>query len=158
MDIKLNVDNMKFKYRVSAIIENDDEILVIGDENGDYEYLHGGHVMLNETCEEAMKRELKEELSIDIKNMRAVWFNQAFFENDVSKIRFHEICMYYLIDIKDTNLIKKEKPYTIKEGKHTFRLRWVKKKELKNQYFYPVFLKEKIMNIPENLEMNIEKE
>lgn len=158
MDIKLNTQEGKFKFRVAAIIENGEEILVLNDERSSYTYLPGGHVMLHESTDEAILREVREELKMDLNIIRPLWLNQGFFTEDVSQKRYHEVCMYYLFDGTDSELIKKGKEFILREGEHTFHFQWVKKSELKNMYFYPTFLKEKIMNLPETLQMHMEIE
>ena len=49
------------------------------DERSPYYYLPGGRVQINETAEDAMIREIREELEIDINIIRPLWFNQGFF-------------------------------------------------------------------------------
>ena len=64
MDIAFKAGNEKFNYRVCAIILNDGKILAMHDERSPYFYLPGGRVKLGETAEDAVIRELKEELNI----------------------------------------------------------------------------------------------
>ena len=53
MDIKIKDENIKFKYRVSAIIETTNKVL-IEKYNTDKYCLPGGYVSLGETSEEAL--------------------------------------------------------------------------------------------------------
>ena len=99
MDISFSNGNEKFNYRVCAMIINEGKILAMKDNNSPYYYLPGGRVKLGETAEDAVLRECFEELGIKPKIIRPLWLNQAFFTEDVEKIHFHEICVYFLIDI-----------------------------------------------------------
>jgi len=87
-DITFKIENNKFNYRACAIIINDNKILALKDEVSPYYYLPGGRVQIGETAEEALLREIKEELEVDAKIVRPLWLNQAFFNEDVKKIIF----------------------------------------------------------------------
>lgn len=53
----------------------------------------------------AVLRELREELGIEARIERPLWVNQAFFTEQVSRKRYHELCFYYLIDFSKTDLL-----------------------------------------------------
>ena len=79
MDLTFKTENGRFNYRVCAVIVNENRLLAMRDENSPYYYLPGGRVALHETAEHAVLREIKEELEIDAKIIRPLWFNQGFF-------------------------------------------------------------------------------
>lgn len=83
MDITFKAENEKFNYRVCAVILHDGKILAMHDERSPYFYLPGGRVKLGETAEEAVLREVREELRITAKIDRPLWLNQGFFKEDV---------------------------------------------------------------------------
>ena len=95
MDISFKCDNQKFNYRVCAMIIANNRILAMHDERSPYFYLPGGRVALGETAEQAVVREVREELEITAKIIRPVWLNQAFFTEDVDNLRYHELCIYF---------------------------------------------------------------
>ena len=70
MDISFKTDKGRFNYRVCGIIIHENKILAMHDEKSPYYYLPGGRVQLHETVEDAIKRELKEELYIDSQIIR----------------------------------------------------------------------------------------
>ena len=158
MDISFKNGNEKFNYRVCAIIVNDEKILAMKDDYSPYYYLPGGRVKIGETAEDAVIRECKEELCIEPEIIRPLWLNQAFFTEDVSKIRFHELCVYFLMDISKTDLISRGKEFILYEGERKNRFVWLSFKNLEKEYFYPNFLKKDIFNLPENLEIRTEIE
>ena len=151
MDIVLKTENGRFNFRVCGIMLNDKKLLVMRDENAPYYYLPGGRVNLHETVENAILRELREELDVQAEIIRPLWVNQAFFVEEVSKDKFHEICFYFLMDISKTDLLERGDNFIRKEGKHTLSFEWLDFCELRNKYLYPEFIKDEIFNLPEHL-------
>lgn len=80
LDLTFNVSDGKFNYRVGAIIIKNNKLLVVKNHKASYFYSVGGRVKYNETCEEAIKREIKEELGIDMEIDRAIFFHEQFFD------------------------------------------------------------------------------
>ncbi len=158
MDISFRVNNDKFNYRVCAIIIATGKILAMHDERSPYFYLPGGRVKFGETAEEAVIREVEEELNITPKIIRPLWLNQAFFKEDVDNLNYHELCIYFLIDITNTKLLENGEKFTLLERHHRHDFEWLEFDRLKNEYFYPLFLKEEIFNLPQALTIREEHE
>lgn len=149
MDISFKVDSDKFNYRVCAIIISDGKILAMHDERSPFFYLPGGRVKLGETAEQAVVREVEEELNITPKIIRPLWLNQAFFKEDADSLNYHELCIYFLMDVTHTKLLENGDKFTLSERQHQHDFEWLKFEHLKDEYFYPVFLKEEIFNLPQ---------
>ena len=107
MDISYITGNQKFNYRVCAIMIDNGRILAMRDERSPYYYLPGGRVMMGETAEHAVIREVGEELGIAPEIVRPLWLNQAFFSEDVDKLNYHELCVYFLSTYLTPALSKK---------------------------------------------------
>lgn len=149
MDISFQTEKGKFNYRVCAIIISDGKILAMHDEYSPYFYLPGGRVEMGETAEHAIIREIQEELDITPAIVRPLWLDQAFFTEDVKNLDYHELCIYFLMDISNTGLLLKGTKFTMYEGKHTHTFEWLEFGRLKDEYFYPIFIKEAIFHLPE---------
>ena len=158
MDISFKSGNEKFNYRVCAMMISDNKILAMHDERSPYFYLPGGRVILGETAEEAVIREVQEEIGITAKIIRPVWLNQAFFTEDVDHLQYHELCIYYLIDISDTGLLEKGIKFTSKEGIRNHSFEWLDFDRLEDEYFYPLFLKKDIFHLPNEFTIRTEFE
>lgn len=137
---------------------SDGRILAMHDERSPYFYLPGGRVQMGETAEQAVIREVREELDITPRIVRPLWLNQAFFTEDVDHLRYHELCIYFLMDISETGLLAKDGKFSLKEGCHTNDFEWLAFDRLKDEYFYPLFLKESIFDLPETFTIRTEIE
>ena len=148
MDISFTSGNEKFNYRVCAMIISSGKILAMHDDRSPYYYLPGGRVAIGETAENAVIREVQEELGVTTKIARPLWLNQAFFTEDVDHLNYHELCIYFLMDIADTDLLARGKQFTSNECHRTHTFEWLEFDRLKDEYFYPLFLKKDIFNLP----------
>ena len=158
MDITFKTEEGYFNYRVCAIMINNNKLLAMHDDRSPYYYLPGGRVNLHETAERAVLREIKEELEIDAGIIRPLWFNQSFFVEDVNKERYHELCLYFLMDITKTKLLEKGDRFTLLEGKRKHIYEWLPFEKLESEYLYPLFIKDKIFDLPRELTMVTEAE
>ena len=148
-DIKLSVDDVKFKYRVSGILIVDNKVLTVKIANNDFYCLPGGHVELFENTKDAILREYKEETGIATKIDRLVYICENFFNGNLGKM--HELGFYYLlspnskVETKDFELIEKDK-----EGDVSLKFKWMDVDNVEN--FKPDNLIERIKSLPKNLE------
>ena len=158
MDISFVSGQDKFNYRVCAVILSGNRILAMHDERSPYYYLPGGRVRMGETAAHAVVREVEEELGIQAKITRPLWLNQGFFTEDVDRLRYHEICLYFLMDVSETDLPERGERFTLQEGPHTHDFEWLEFARLREEYFYPNFLKTEIFRLPEHLTLRTEYE
>ena len=157
MDITMTAGQQKFNYRACAMILRQGHILAMHDERSPYYYLPGGRVQLGETAEAAVLREVEEELQVKAEIIRPLWLNQAFFNEDVDHLDYHELCLYFLVDVPD-GLPDPGAVFTRCEGTRTHVFEWLDFHRLKDEYFYPVFLKKAIFDLPATFTLRAERE
>lgn len=145
----------RFYYCARAIIIRSGKLLVLKDDVAPHYYLPGGKVAMGETAEEAVVREVAEELGAKAEIVRPLWLCQNFFTQSVTGERYHELGLYFLTDICGGVPCGS---FTVKEGAHTLSFEWVELEKLKDVFFYPEFIRHEILNLPENLTIVIEKE
>lgn len=155
MDLSFTFDNRKFNYRVCAIIISNGKILAMKDEHISHYYLPGGRVQFGETAEQALIREIKEELGVAINIIRPLWLAQAFF--NVNEKDYHEMCLYFLVNIASADLLGRGEKFTIEENKTTHTFEWMKFDKMKDECIYPLFIKTEVFNLPESLKLITEK-
>ncbi len=148
MDISFKTECGRFNYRVCALILRDGKLLAMRDERTPYFYLPGGRVSMQETAEDALLREVKEELGIHARIERLLFINQSFFCEDVSGERYHELCFYFLADTSGTDLAERGERFRHYEREHTQDYEWIPFDRLKDAYIYPLFIKEWIHRLP----------
>lgn len=158
MDISFAAGEEKFNYRVAAVILNGGKLLAMRDEYSPYYYLPGGRVKLGETAEQAVIREIQEELHVTAEIVRPLWLNQAFFKEEVDGLRYHELCVCFLLDISNTVLLSRGNRFCLTEGERSSSFEWLRFEQLKDEHFYPAFLKEAIFHLSENFTLRTELE
>lgn len=141
-DIKYDRDNFSFAYRVSAIIYNKDKtkILLFYGNDMDYYMLPGGKVHQLEKSEDAIKREIIEELGFNNLKFDLVGISEEIVKNKKNDI--HQITLTYKCIYEDE--ISKEQFKSIESDWINFK--WVDINELDNYKIHPSNVKELIKN------------
>ncbi|CYV24388.1 MutT/nudix family protein [Streptococcus suis] len=65
MDFRTRHDNQIFGVRATGLVVQDEKLYLVKSPEGIY-YTLGGAIQLGETTEEAVQREMKEEIGIDV--------------------------------------------------------------------------------------------
>ena len=141
-DCGMTKENNWFRYRAAAIIVEEGCVLFASNEVEDYFYSVGGAVHMNETAEEAVKREVLEETGVPYEVERLAIIHENFFYGDggtLDRLNCHELAFYYLMKPRGSKELHSDS-YTcgnIKEEMH-----WLPIAELDKYRAYPSFLKE----------------
>lgn len=150
MDVTFQTDVGRFNYRVAGVLIHENRLLVMTDERSPYYYLPGGRVSMNEESTMAIKREIKEELDVEVEATQLLWIVENFFVEQQSQEQFHEIGMYYLIQLTEEDILKRGQEFIMNEGGYKkLSFLWLPLEKIKHLNIYPLFLKERIMNLPQ---------
>jgi hydrolase, NUDIX family len=150
MDVTFQTDVGRFNYRVAGVLIHENRLLVMTDERSPYYYLPGGRVSMNEESTMAIKREIKEELDVEVEATQLLWIVENFFVEQQSQEQFHEIGMYYLLQLTEEDILKRGQKFIMNEGGYKkLSFLWLPLEKIKHLNIYPLFLKERIMNLPQ---------
>ena len=143
MDVKIKSEEGNFKMRVSGLIIKDGKLLTVDIANNNFYCLPGGHVHLGESSQEAIKREIKEEVGVEVIDAKLLSIIENFFTNAKGKV-VHEVCYYYTVYAEGVNT----NDYTYVENDDgelkELKFKWFKLEDLKGVDFRPKVLAEKL--------------
>lgn len=145
MDATFHMETAVFNYRVAAVMVVDGQLLIHKQVKDQHWALPGGRVELMEDSQTSIIREMKEELGFDVEVERLLWLTENFFE--YNKKKYHEIGLYYKVEITDGNLRFTTQPFYGEEGDRLI-YQWVPIHQLNNVLLYPEFLRNSLDNLP----------
>lgn len=87
----------RFNYRVGGLAIADGRILLQTATRIDFWVLPGGRAELGESAAETLRREMREELGLDVDVGRLLWVMENFFTLDGR--RYHEIGFYFAMAV-----------------------------------------------------------
>ena len=99
MDLTIDIEEYKLNIRVGAVIIHNNKILTHKNINKDHYCLPGGRVEIGENSEEAIKREIYEELGKKVEITRYISTIENFFEMENKK--YHEIMFVHNVEFKN---------------------------------------------------------
>ena len=94
-DFRTKLNQMVFGVRATALIVKDNRLLVVEDEDGFYTI--GGAIQVDEATEDAVVREVKEELGVASRAIQLAFIVENRFEQ--AGVHYHNIEFHYLVDL-----------------------------------------------------------
>lgn len=95
--ITFDRDAFRFTYRVAGVCIHDGYVLLHRAETDDFWALPGGRCELGEASDEALRREMMEELGVAVTVGRLLWVVENFFMHHGTEN--HELGLYYATDL-----------------------------------------------------------
>jgi ADP-ribose pyrophosphatase YjhB (NUDIX family) len=163
--ISFEIGDVRFNCRVVAVILDRDErrVLLHRASFEDFWSLPGGRIEIGEASIEALKREMREELSVEIEVDRLLWVSEEFFEYMSTK--WHGIGLYFLVRLPaDCPIYEHDSWSGIEEfvedifvpedlraesNKLELVFQWYDREALHELTLYPPFLQEALKRLPE---------
>lgn len=100
-DCSFDEDGRWFRYRAAAIILHAGSVLMARNDAEPYFYSIGGGVQHMETAEDAVRREVREEIGLDLPIDRLAFVHENFFSGSttsgLSGRDCHELTFYFLM-------------------------------------------------------------
>lgn len=149
-DLSFATRKGRFNLRTAAVIIEQGRLLVTTDNQSPYYYLPGGRITINETAQDALARELKEELNLNVSVGRALWICQSFFSLQNTGERIHELCTYFCADVSATDILNRGDRFPGAEP--GIRFEWIPLDRLVDVELEPQCLKTKLCCLPEHTE------
>ncbi|RSD28792.1 NUDIX hydrolase [Mesobacillus subterraneus] len=146
MDATFRMEKAVFNYRVAAIMIVDDHVLIHRQAHEQHWALPGGRVEILEDSQTSIVREMKEELGIEIKVDRLLWFTENFF--GYNNKDYHEIGLYYKVSPVSGSFAFKTEEFFGEEGDRLV-YQWVPISKLENIQLYPEFVRTSLAELPE---------
>ena len=135
----------KFTHRVAAVAIRDEHVLLNQAEGNAFWYLPGGRVELMETASDALRREMREEMDVEIKVGRLLWVIENYFRFE--DISHHELGLYFLVELPDELGPRRAEMFTGVEGDRRIEFRWLPLRSLEGELVFPSFLKSGLIDL-----------
>jgi ADP-ribose pyrophosphatase YjhB (NUDIX family) len=154
-DWLFEVENYICDIRVVGVYVKNGRILVQRDSDGNEFALPGGHIKIDETLEDGLIREYKEETGADIKCKRMLWTEECFWEWNGRTT--HSISFYYLIDLCEESEIPDNGVFVSHKDNCNVVIGWMPIDEILKVIIYPEFLKKEVYHLNEPIKHFVSK-
>lgn len=156
-DIRIVIDDVKFGCRAVGVLIKNNKVLFQKRKNDEYWALPGGAIEVLEKSKDVIVRELYEEIGVkNIEVIRPLWFVENFFV--MNNTKWHQYIIGYLLNCKDEEEILNLDEFNgIEEGKNII-YKWIDIKDIASSKIKPDFLKNRLLNIKNEIEFLIEEE
>ena len=147
--IRLNAGSSRFQVRVAGLGFRDGHVLVHRAVHEAFWTFPGGRAEIGETSDETLRREMVEELGLEVKVGRLLWAVENFFHYENRD--WHELGLYYLMEIPaEFPFHPDEIVHRIEDGDNDLEFKWVAatKPALVALDIPPYFIADEIENLP----------
>lgn len=145
MDLKIKTDEEEFHGRSCGIIKQGNKFLIMRVNKTSYYHIPGGHIEIGEDSEQAVIREIKEEIGCDVEKIKLFAIQENFWIRNNKKC--HGIEFYYIIEPKQKLKMEDcEKIEIDKCEEKLLELKWTTSEELKDMDLRPTNIRDMIIN------------
>jgi 8-oxo-dGTP pyrophosphatase MutT (NUDIX family) len=137
-----------FNYRVAGVAVHNGKVLLDRNTKNNYWVLPGGHPEMMEPMDEALRREVFEEVGEDVKVIRLLWILENFFQKNKD---IHELSFYFLMELApDSRLLREEGPYEGYEHNQKLIFNWFAPDEatMRSLPLFPTVLANQLFQLP----------
>ena len=146
--IRLQTATGSFHYRIVGVAVRGDEVLLHRAVTDDFWALPGGRAELGEPAEATLRREMREEIGVEVRVERLLWVVENFFT--LQGADHHRLALYFLIALPPDSLpATARRPFRGDEEGLELVFEWHPRAALDRLRLYPTFLKEALRSLPE---------
>lgn len=121
--IRLETGDDCFNYRVVGIAFHEDRVFLHQGAGEDFWTFPGGRAEFGESAEQTLKREMREELDVEVEVVRLLWFVEHFFT--YAGMQYHEIALYFLMRLPAAcKYVVEPGPFKGEEGTIELTFQW----------------------------------
>ncbi len=103
-DMTVRLDESVINLRVGAIITRGDRVLMVKNGRDDWYYSVGGRIQMGETSEQAVVREVREELGVSLEVDRLGFVHENYFYGTLGDNvgrQIYELCFFYYMKVPE---------------------------------------------------------
>ena len=147
--ITLSADGGRFNYRIVGVAMREGEVLLHRAAQDDFWALPGGRGELLEPAETTLRREMREELGVEVRVERLLWIVENFFAHEAAA--YHELALYFLMTLPAGSPVyaAREPLAGQEEGGIELIFQWYPLAALDRVRLYPTFLREALRALPD---------
>ena len=149
-DCKFKTPEGLFNFRAAGLFLQKGRLLAMKEDRIAHWYLPGGRVRLHETMEQALCRELQEELGVKAEAVRPLWLCESFFWLNGTPV--HELCLYLLASLDWEKLPSLTENFRLADtdgDEHLFT--WLTGEQVRTGPIYPLVMQQSWPRLPESL-------
>ncbi len=137
----------RFNLRTAGVAVHEGRVLIHRSDLDPFWSLPGGRIELREPSTAALKREMVEELGVEVTVGRLLWVAEYFFT--YGDTDYHEFAFYFSMQLPaGSPLLSREGEFRGQEKTLGLRFRWQPLDRLGEVPLLPRFLREKLIALP----------
>jgi 8-oxo-dGTP pyrophosphatase MutT (NUDIX family) len=144
--ITLGEGTARFSYRVAGVAMNRGRVLLHRLEGDSKWAMPGGRVEWAEQSPDALRREMLEEIGVNVDVVRLLWVVERFYTK--GGISYHELGLYHLMNLPSNCPPLMQESFDGREGASRLVFRWFDASDLLGVELYPAFLRQALRQIP----------
>jgi 8-oxo-dGTP pyrophosphatase MutT (NUDIX family) len=153
--IAFDLDGTRFNLRAAGVCVHASHVLLARAESDDFWYAPGGRCEAGESSAHTLRREMREELGLEVGVGRLLWLVENFFPFQGKS--WHELAFYYELRLpagapilRPDGLHESADVWGLEEDGAPLRFRWHPLERIPALRLYPTFLRQGLLDLPEH--------
>lgn len=144
-------ETARFTNRVAGVAIHNGRVLLHRAESDDFWVMPGGRAELMESAADSLRREMREELEVDVEVVRLLWLAENFFHHEGAA--HHELGLYFLMEMPaEWRYLNQDAPFRGYEGQIPLVFQWIPLSQIGELKVYPQFLQDGLQDTPASMQ------